>query len=158
MTTQLNPLRTLIVDDSKDECVLLCAELRDSDTLKVIGFVHDGMEALAYMRGTDQFKKREIFPYPELLLLDFQMPRCDGINLLRKLRHQIFRPRVILWSSTLEQVDVPLALQLGADLVCEKPFGRSELLEIVERFRANLIGRKFAGFGREMAEPAHVGV
>ena len=41
MTTQFNPLRTLIVDDSKDECVLLCAELRDSDTLNVIGFVHD---------------------------------------------------------------------------------------------------------------------
>jgi two-component system, response regulator len=158
MTTQLSPLRTLIVDDSQDECVLLCAELRSSDTLKVIGFVHDGVEALAYIQGTDQFKKREIFPYPDLLLLDFQMPHCDGIGLLRKLKHQLFRPRVILWSSTLEQVDVPLALRLGADLVCQKPFGRSELLEVVERIRANLFGWKFAGFGGELAEPVHAAV
>ena len=158
MTTQLNPLRTLIVDDSKDECVLLCAQLRGSETLNVVGFVHDGVEALAYMRGADQFKKRETFPYPELLLLDFQMPRCDGINLLRRLRHMLLRPRVVLWSSTLEQVDVPLALKLGADLVCQKPFGHSELLEVVEHIRTNLFGRTFNGFGRAMAEPAHAGV
>lgn len=158
MTTQLSPLRTLIVDDSQDECVLLCAQLRGSDTLNVIGFVHDGMEALAYMRGANQFKKREIFPYPDLLLLDFQMPRCDGIGLLRKLKRQLFRPRVILWSSTLEQVDVPLALELGADLVCQKPFGNSELLEVVERIKTNLFGRTFDRFAREMPEPAHAGV
>lgn len=158
MTTQLSPLRTLIVDDSQDECVLLGAELRGSDTLKVIGFVHDGVEALAYIRGTDQFKRREIFPYPDLLLLDFQMPRCDGIDVLRKLKHQLSRPRVILWSSTLERVDVPLALRLGADLVCEKPFGRSELIEVVERIKANLFGWKFTGFAPYMAEPAHAGV
>jgi two-component system response regulator len=158
MTTQFNPLRTLIVDDSKDECVLLCAELRDSDTLNVLGFVHDGVEALAYMRGTDQFKNREVFPYPDLLLLDYQMPRCGGIELLRKLKPQLYRPRVILWSSALEQVDVPLALRLGADLVCQKPFDRSDLLEIIERFKTKLFSRTFAPFRREMAEPAHAGV
>jgi two-component system response regulator len=158
MTTQFNPLRTLIVDDSKDECVLLCAELRDSDTLNVIGFVHDGVEALAYMRGTDQFKNREIFPYPDLLLLDYQMPYCGGIEVLRQLKHQLYHPRVILWSSALEQVDIPLALRLGADLVCQKPFDRSDLFEIVERLKKKLFSRTFAPFQREMVEPAHVGV
>ena len=157
MTTQFNPLRTLIVDDSKDECVLLCAELRDSDTLNVLGFVHDGLEALAYMRGTDQFKNREVFPYPDLLLLDYQMPRCGGIELLKKIKHQLYRPRVILWSSALEQVDISLALRLGADLVCQKPFDRSDLLEIIERFKTKLFSRAFAPFRREVAEPAHAG-
>lgn len=154
MITQFNPLRTLIVDDSNDECVLLCAQLRNSDALNVIGFVHDGMEALAYLRGTDQFKNREMFPYPDLLLLDYQMPRCGGIDVLRQLKHQFYRPRVILWSSALEQVDVPLALRLGADLVCQKPFDRSDLLEIIERFKTKLFSRTFAPFQRELAEPA----
>lgn len=158
MTTQLNPLRTLIVDDSNDECVLLCAELRDSDTLNVIGFVQDGVEALAYMRGTGRFKNRELFPYPDLLLLDYQMPRCGGIDVLKKLKHHFYRPRVILWSGTLEQVDVPLALRLGADLVCEKPFDRCELLEIVERFRRKLFSRTYAPICREVSEPAHASV
>ena len=158
MTTQFNLLRTLVVDDSKDECVLLCAELRDSDTLNVIGFVHDGVEALAYMRGADKFKNRELFPYPDLLLLDCQMPRCGGIEVLRQLKHQFYRPRVILWSSTLEQVDVPLALRLGADLVCQKPFDRSDLLEIVERFKTKLFSQTGAAFCCGMAEPAHAGI
>lgn len=158
MTTQFNPFRTLIVDDSEDECVLLCTELRGSDTLEVIGFVHDGVEALAYMRGIDQFKNREIFPYPDLLLLDFQMPRCGGIEVLQQLRQQMRRPRVILWTNALEKLDIPLALRLGADLVCQKPFDRSELFAIVERFRARVFDRTFAPFGRAMGEPAHAGV
>lgn len=158
MTTQLNPFRTLIVDDSEDECVLLCTELRGSDTLEVIGFVHDGVEALAYMRGIDQFKNRKIFPYPDLLLLDFQMPRCGGIEVLQQLKHQLYRPRVILWSNAVEKLDIPLALRLGADLVCQKPFDRSELFAIVERFRARLFDKAFSPFGRARKEPAHAGV
>ena len=72
----------------------------------------------------------ELAPDPDLLLLDYQMPRCGGIEVLKKIKHQFYRPRVILWSSALELVDVPLALRLGADLVCQKPFNRSDLLEI----------------------------
>jgi two-component system response regulator len=157
MTAQLNPLRTLIVDDSKDECVLLCAELRGSDALEVMGFVHDGVEALAYLRGTGSFRNRELFPYPDLLLLDFQMPRCGGIDVLQELKHQFYKPRVILWSNALELIDVPLALHLGADIVCQKPFGRAELFSIIERLRTRIFYRTFTPVHQPVAEEALVG-
>ena len=133
MINQSNAIRTLIVDDSEDECLLLHLELRHIASIKLIGFVHDGMEAVAYLTGTDRFRNREMFPYPDLMLLDYRMPRCDGMEVLAQLHHQFHRPRIVLWSDSIEQVDVPLALHLGADLVCRKAANRMELIEAINR-------------------------
>lgn len=136
MKTQLDPIRTLVVDDSMDECALLNAELRSVESLKLIGFVHDGIDAISYLRGVEPFKNREEFPYPDLLLLDFNMPRCGGMGVLEFLHRQVRRPRIVLWSNTLEQISIPLALRLGADVVCRKPMDKHELVEMLDRLEA----------------------
>jgi len=157
MIAQANPIRTLIVDDSKDECMLLRAQLRGVDSVKVIASVHDGVEALSYVRGIGRFKDREVSPYPDLILLDFQMPFCSGLEVLEQLSHQLHHPRVILWSNTLDQLDIPLAMRLGADLVCRKPFSRPELIEVIDRLKAKVFSRIPIPFQRDMEEqPAHV--
>jgi two-component system response regulator len=132
MNAQFDPIRTLVADDSEEELQLLRAEVCSLSSVKLIGFVHDGLEAIDYLRGVKQFKDRELFPYPDLLLLDFNMPRCGGMEVLEFLRPQLRRPRVILWSNTLEQVNIRLAFRLGADLVCPKPASISELAQILE--------------------------
>ena len=138
MTPQFNSMRTLVVEDSKDERVLLRAQLRYVSSVKLLGFVHDGIEAIAYLQGDSWFKDREMFPYPDLMLLDFKMPRCDGMDVLDFLRTQFHRPRVILWSTSLEQINVALALQAGADLACKKPKDSADLTEIIRRIEAKL--------------------
>ena len=135
MNAQTSPIQTLVVDDSLDECVLLNAELRSFAFLDLIGFVHDGIEAISYLLGVEQFKDRNIFPYPDVLLLDYSMPRCGGMQVLEFLHRQSQRPRVILWSNTLDQVNVPLALHFGADMVCHKPADRRELLDLFRRLQ-----------------------
>jgi CheY-like chemotaxis protein len=116
------------------ECSLLDAELRGAASVRIVSFVHDGIEAISYLRGTDQFRNREKFPYPDLMLLDYQMPGSDGMDVLRFLQYQFHRPRIILWSNSMEEIDLPLALHLGADLVCRKPGSRAELLALIHRF------------------------
>jgi len=142
MSTRFSPIATLIVDDSEHDCLLLRAQLHSIASVKVIGFVNDGIEALAYVRGIGRFKDRKAFPYPDLMLLDYKMPRCDGMQVLRFLQHG-FSPRVILWSSAVEQIDVPLALELGADLVCAKPCCHRELVEIIHRLEVKLFKNIF---------------
>jgi CheY-like chemotaxis protein len=141
MNTQFNSIRTLIVDDSTDECVLLSVGLRAFQSIRLIGFVGDGVEAISYLQGVEQFNNRESFPYPDLLLLDYCMPRCGGMGVLKFLHQQFHRPRVVLWSSTMERVNVPLALRLGADLVCEKPSRKEELAEVMRRIEVNIFRR-----------------
>lgn len=140
MKAQLNnSLRTLVVDDSHEECALLNAELRSVDWVRLLGFVHDGIEAILYLRGVEQFKNREAYPYPDLLLLDFNMPRCGGMGVLEFLHQAFHRPRVVLWSHTLEKVNVPLALRLGADMVCKKPMSKRELVELLCHVKARAL-------------------
>jgi CheY-like chemotaxis protein len=139
MTTQHTVIKTLIADDSEDDCFLFDAMLHQVNSLSLIGFVHDGAEAIEYLSGSAQFKERKTFPYPDLVLLDFRMPRCNGLEVLAYLHRQPHRPRVVLWSNTLEQIDVPLALCLGADLVCNKPAGFRDFVEIIDRLIAETI-------------------
>jgi len=99
----------------------------------LLGFVHDGDEALAYLAGLGHFGDRSDFPYPDLLLLDFRMPTRDGMQVLAALKHRSRRPRIIFWSNSLLDADERLALSLGADLVCRKPTGVSELVQLFAR-------------------------
>ncbi|HXS67653.1 MAG TPA: response regulator [Candidatus Polarisedimenticolia bacterium] len=138
MPAQISPIRILVVDDSPEEHTLLAFGLRAIESVKLIGFVHDGFEAVCYLRGAGQFKDREMFPFPDLMLLDFNMPRLNGMDVLRFLRRRTRRPRVILWSNTLDQLNVPLALSLGADVVCRKPSDKSELMEIMNSIEKNI--------------------
>jgi len=138
MTVGFSIIGTLVVDDSEDERELLRCQLRPVASVRIVGFVHDGIEAIDYLRGVDQFADRQKFPYPELMLLDFQMPRCNGMQVLELMGRQRHRPRVVLWSNVLEQIDVPLALHLGADLVCSKPDSARELAEVIHRVEASV--------------------
>jgi two-component system response regulator len=104
----------------------------------LLGFVHDGDEALAYLAGLGHFGDRDDFPYPDLLLLDFRMPARDGMQVLAALRHRSRRPRIIFWSNSLLHADERLALRLGADLVCRKPTGIAELVQLFARLDAKI--------------------
>jgi CheY-like chemotaxis protein len=144
MSTLTNSIRTLVVDDSLDECALLSFELKSVASIAVIGFVHNGIEAIHYLRGTDGQHDRRAFPYPDLMLLDFSMPRCGGMDVLKYLSRQSHRPHVLLWSNTLEQVNVPLALELGADTVRKKPLSRQELIEIMHEVESDIFNARSA--------------
>ena len=138
MSAQNSTIKILVADDSPEEHTLLAHGLRAIESMKLIGFVHDGFEAVCYLRGSGQFKDRELFPFPDLLLLDFNMPRLNGMDVLRFLRRRTRRPRVILWSNTLDQLNEPLALRLGADMVCRKPSNKSELMKIMDSIERNI--------------------
>jgi CheY-like chemotaxis protein len=136
MSTQQKTVKTLIVDDSGNECRLFATMLRQLTSFALVGFVHDGAEAIAYLSGTDQFRERKTFPYPDLVLLDYRMPKCNGVEVLEHLHRRFRLPSVVLWSNTLEQLDIALALELGADLVCKKPGNLQEFAQIINRLAA----------------------
>ena len=133
MSTQPKAVKTLIVDDSGTECRLFAAMLRQLTSFALVGFVHDGAEAIAYLTGLDRFRDRKSFPYPNLVLLDYRMPKCNGVEVLAHLHHRFQLPSVVLWSNTLEQIDVASALKLGANVVCKKPANLYEFAQIINR-------------------------
>ncbi len=104
--------RLLIVDDS----ALMCRALRDifskDPRFEIVGVAHDGVEALAVL---EKLK-------PDVLTLDIQMPRMDGLTTLKHIMIRDPRPVVILSAFTKETSQLTYeSFKYGAVDVCTKP-------------------------------------
>lgn len=95
--------------------------------------VHNGEEAVLYLRGKGQFSDRSKYPLPNVVLTDLNMPGMDGFELLQWLRRNpqySIIPAIVYSSSHLEQ-DVCKAYSLGANSYIAKPTSIHDMVEIL---------------------------
>ncbi len=105
----------LIVDDSDDDRFFLRNVVDRLPRFSVAGEVRDGDEAMAYLSGAGEFENRAKHPMPDLMLLDLNMPRKTGFDVLRWLKTQSFPAlTVVVLSGSALQADVPATLPKGA--------------------------------------------
>jgi CheY-like chemotaxis protein len=106
----------LLTDDSINDRLLMRQALRKHPRLCLIGELGDGAEAIAYLKGEGKFQNRQQHPFPDLLILDLDMPRQTGFEVLAWLLGQKFsRLRVVVASSSVRPEDCEQSLALGAD-------------------------------------------
>lgn len=127
------PIRAMVVDDSATVRQLLSAILAESGDIEVIATAADPLFALEKMRKQ----------WPDVIVLDVEMPRMDGITFLRKLMTERPTPVVICSSLTQQGAETTLeALAAGAVAIVAKPsIGLSQFLhaagtEIIAAVRA----------------------
>jgi two-component system phosphate regulon response regulator PhoB len=112
----------LVVDDEPSIVELVRFTLEDADVRVVEA--SDGAEALILARRIK----------PDLVLLDVQMPRLDGLEVCRQLRREpdFARTPVIMLTAAGQQADRTRGLGAGADEYLTKPFSPLALLALVE--------------------------
>src|SRR5438067_2100329 len=106
----------LLAEDDDDHVLLVRRAFKQAHLLNPLHVVHDGEEAIAYLKGEGQYSNRAEFPLPALLLLDLKMPRKHGFEVLKWIRDQpgLRTLRVIVLTSSDDDHDVNLAHLLGA--------------------------------------------
>ena len=126
------PVQILLVDDDPVDVRLTREALREGKVHADIESVYDGMEAMAYLRREGKYDQAK---NPDLILLDLNMPRKDGREVLAEikadpaLRHI---PVVILTTSRADQ-DVIQTYDLGANAYVVKPVDLDQLVTIVQK-------------------------
>ena len=120
----------LLVDDSPDDVELTRLALEENKIANTLVVAKDGAEALVLL-STEAIAYGEL---PALILLDLNLPKLDGIEVLRKIRADVrtqLVPVVILTSSE-EERDLIESYKLGANSFIKKPVDFAEFLSAMQ--------------------------
>jgi CheY-like chemotaxis protein len=149
-----NQRHILVADDCEDDFLLLEVGFRKCNLAHKLYHVPDGERAIMYLEGMAPYHDRNKFPFPDLLILDVQMPNGNGFEVLERLqeRHHIRIP-VLMFSSSNAPRDIETSMRLGATDYLVKPLsleGMGELATVIdERWLQRPQPRQMEVEGRE---------
>ncbi|MGE5559418.1 MAG: protein-glutamate methylesterase/protein-glutamine glutaminase [Bacillota bacterium] len=122
-------IKVLIVDDSPAICKILSKELAKDSAIKVVG------TAVNPFLARDQI----LHCAPDVMILDIEMPRMDGLTFLEKLMKHFPLPVIIVSSLAKEGCDIGLkALEHGAVAIMSKPNAAYSTKEMIEQLIENI--------------------
>jgi chemotaxis family two-component system response regulator Rcp1 len=132
MVNQLfRPVEILLVEDNIADIRLTKEVLKDSKVRNNLNSVMDGVEALAYL---NQEGKYAGVPHPDLILLDLNLPKKDGREVLQEIKSSVTLkhiPVVILTTSKAEQ-DILKSYNLHANCYITKPVDLEQFIIVVK--------------------------
>lgn len=134
MTATKKPLTILMADDDEDDRLLAREAIMEGRVINELRFVEDGDQLMAYMRGSEKYADRNLYPLPDLILLDLNMPRKDGRTALAEIKQdKLLRriPVVILTTSKAEE-DMLTGYDLGAASYITKPVTFEALVDLMQ--------------------------
>ena len=131
MAAVTTPIEILMVEDSPGDVRLTKEALKEAKVLNHISVVEDGVEAMAFLRREGAHAEA---PRPDLILLDLNLPRKDGREVLAEIKAdpaltQI--PVVVLTTSQAEQ-DILRSYQLHANCYITKPVDLDQFISVIK--------------------------
>lgn len=129
-------LHILLVEDSTSDVMLIRRSFRESNLNYILYCVEDGEKAIAFLNQQGEYQQ---VVRPDLIILDLNLPRLDGREVLSILKHDPnFKriPIIVLTTSNAEQ-DVLSSYNLHANCYIVKPFDVHDFLQIgsaIEQF------------------------
>ena len=123
----------LYVEDEESDVFFMRRAFRRSGVKWQLHTVPDGREAVAYLLGHGQYSDRKVYPTPDIVLLDLNLPLVSGFEVLATLRgeSQYANLPVVVFSSSGRPEDRSRASQLGANGYILKPSSGSDFYQTV---------------------------
>jgi CheY-like chemotaxis protein len=121
----------LLVEDNPGDVRLTMEALKDRKVLNDLSVVGDGMEALAFLNQEEPYTNA---PCPDLILLDLNLPKKDGREVLMEIKsqeHLKHIPVVVLTTSSADG-DVLRAYELHANCYITKPVDFVQFTEVIK--------------------------
>ena len=129
-TADIRPIEILLVEDSPSDAEFTAEALKEAKVRNHLSLVEDGVQAMEFLRRQGKYAQA---PRPDLIMLDLNLPRKDGREVLAELKaddNLKMIPVVVLTTSRAEQ-DVLRAYQLHANCYITKPVDFQQFLNVV---------------------------
>lgn len=120
----------LLVEDSPSDAELAKKAFQRAKQATQISHVHDGIDAMAFLRGEVPFEKRTL---PDLVLLDLNMPRMSGRETLRQIKSdkRFSKIPVVVMTTTADEAEITAAYQENANAFMIKPVDLKQFFESI---------------------------
>jgi len=117
------PAVILLVEDDRGDQELTRRALAEGKNPTELHIVEDGEEALAYLFRCGKYKDPATSPRPDLLLLDLNLPRVDGREVLEQVRgdSKLRRMAVVVLSTSRQEEDILRSYEAGCNSFITKP-------------------------------------
>ena len=131
MMTSGRVLSVLLVDDDEGDLLMIREALDSGAREHEIHVVHDGHEALEFLQRQGRFADA---PRPDLVLLDLNMPRMDGRQVLAvvKTDEDLRRIPVVVLTTSRAPADINSSYRLHANAYVTKPMSLDDLTAVVK--------------------------
>ena len=128
------PMTLILAEDDEGHASLVQRNLRRAGFVNDLVHVKDGQEALDYIRGEGTFVGRIINDFV-LLLLDINMPRIDGVEVLRRIKADPVTAKipVIMLTTTDDPREIERCYDLGCSVYLTKPVEYDGFIEAINR-------------------------
>jgi two-component system response regulator len=124
------PINVLLVEDDPGDTLMIKEAFQDNKVRNELSCVADGVDAMRFLRREDEFAHA---PRPDLILLDLNLPRKDGREVLGEIKNdESLRaiPVVVLTTSEAEE-DILKSYELHANCYVQKPVDLDKFISIV---------------------------
>ncbi len=123
----------LLVEDNPDDEALTLRALKKNQIANRIDIARDGAEALDYLFALGKYQHLKNEALPQLVLLDLNLPKIDGHEVLKQLRNndRTRRIPVVILTSSSEDRDILSSYDNGANSYIRKPVDFEQFIEAV---------------------------
>jgi len=128
---RIKPIEILLVEDNPGDARLTVEGFKDAKVRNKINTVEDGVEALAFLRQEGKYAHAV---RPDLILLDLNMPRKDGREVLAEIKadQDLKRIPVLVFTVSSAEKDILAAYNLQASAFITKPIDLDEFITVVK--------------------------
>ena len=126
----MNAIQILLVEDNAGDARLTVEAFKEGRVLNNLRVVHDGVEALAYLRRQEPFADAVT---PDLILLDLNLPRKDGRQVLAEIKAdaQLMKIPVVVLTTSGAEDDIARAYASHANCYITKPVDLDQFLRVI---------------------------
>ena len=124
----------LLVEDNPDDELLTRRTLKKSNVCNQLVVAHDGAEALDYLFCTGTHEGRDSGTMPQVILLDLDLPKIDGLEVLKRIRSDERTRRIptVIFTSSEDQEDLVDGYSFGANSYVRKPLDFAQFRAAVQ--------------------------
>jgi CheY-like chemotaxis protein len=125
------PIQVLLVEDNPGDAHLTRIALAEGKMHINLSLVEDGVEAIAFLRRQGKYVDA---PHPDLILLDLNLPKKDGREVLEEIKadHLLKRIPVVILTTSQAEEDILKAYNLCANCYIAKPVDFDQFITIVQ--------------------------